>query len=143
MIIKFEILSLFRLSKRSDDNRLLSPNGQRRTIPVSVFAPAKNSVPNPSSLTTSPTNESNMNYNSESQQPEQQTSSYSPTDGDSSYNTINNENELNTKLSSTNLALKSSSGNLLNELSLTNDKYDTSKKMNVFERLFRGHKKKV
>jgi hypothetical protein len=30
----------------------------------------------------------------------------------------------------------------MNELSLTNDKHEHNKKMNVFERLFRGHKKK-
>jgi len=50
---------------------------------------------------------------------------------------------MNTKLSSSNPSLKSSTGNLLNELSFTNEKVENGKKMNVFERLFRGHKKKV
>ena len=57
--------------------------------------------------------------------------------------TIKHENDMNTKLSSSNPSLKSSTGNLLNELSFTNEKVENGKKMNVFERLFRGHKKKV
>jgi hypothetical protein len=78
--------------------------------------------------------------NCESQQDPQ--TSYSSV-GDSIYTAINNENELNNKLSLTNSTLKTSTGNLLNDISLTNDKHDNSKKMNVFERLFRGHKKKI
>ncbi len=126
---------------------IISPNGQRRNIPVSVFAPAK--LENKSSVSippssTSPTNESTLTQNGESQQQQQQVSesSHSST-GDSSYTTTNNVNEINNKLSSTNSVLKSSTGDILNELSLANDKHDNSKKMNVFERLFRGHKKKV
>lgn len=56
------------------------------------------------------------------------------------------DDEMNLKLSSMSPVLKSSTGNLLKELSLATDKQDqnnSSKKMNVFERLFRGHKKKV
>jgi hypothetical protein len=134
--------------KRSDDNRVVSPNGQRRTIPVSVFAPAKleNKRPAPPIPTSSasPTSETTTSNNNESQQDEhqQQPLSHSST-GDSSYSTINNENEMKTKLSTTNSSLKSSTGNLLNEFSLTHDKHETNKKMNVFERLFRGHKKKA
>ncbi len=124
----------------------LSPNGQRRNIPVSVFAPAKlenkRSAPVvPSS--TSPINDSNTTYNCELQEQQQTSSSSLSSTGDSSYTTINNENEINNKLSSTNPTLKSSTGDILNEISLANDKHDTSKKMNVFERLFRGHKKKI
>jgi hypothetical protein len=139
-LFKFFILN-FRSSKRSDDNRILSPAGQRRNIPVSVFAPAKpdNKRPAPAPPSSiSPTNDPTSTYNPES--PEQ--IAYSST-GDSSSPTINNENEMNNKLSSTNSALKLSTGNLLNDFPLTADKHDNNKKMNVFERLFRGNKKKV
>jgi hypothetical protein len=106
----------FRVSKRIDDNRLLSPNGQRRNIPVSVFAPAKldNKRPAPAPPA----------YNFESQQ-QQQASYLSRLSA--------NENELNSK---------KSSGKPLNEYSVPTDKHDNTKKMNVFERLFRGNKKK-
>ncbi|CAF3707147.1 unnamed protein product [Rotaria sordida] len=146
---------LNRSSKRSDDNRLVSPTGQRRNIPVSVFSPAKHdnkrSTTVPSS-STSPTNDSNSINNCESQheqqeqeqEQEQQISSSSRSStGDGCYTIINNTNEMHNKLSTTNSSLKTSTGNILDELSLTNDKHDNTKKMNVFERLFRGHKKKV
>lgn len=112
-------------------NRLLSPQGQRRSIPVSVFAPAKrlnSSLSSPTS--TSPTNETLSTDPNESQ-------------NNQNFSTIQHENDINTKLSSSNSSLKSSTGNLLNELSFTNEKHDHGKKMNVFERLFRGHKNKV
>ena len=50
---------------------------------------------------------------------------------------------MNKKISTTGTNLKSSTENILSELAFSNDRHDTSKKMNVFERLFRGHKKKV
>ncbi|CAF3229974.1 unnamed protein product [Rotaria sp. Silwood2] len=142
---------LNRSSKRSDENRLISPTGQRRNIPVSVFSPAKHdnkrSVP-VSSSSTSPTDDSTSinNCDSQNEQQEQlQQTSYSSrsSTGDGSYTAINNTNDMTNKLSTTNSALKTSTGNILDELSLTNDKHDNTKKMNVFERLFRGHKKKV
>jgi hypothetical protein len=37
---------------------------------------------------------------------------------------------------------KKPTGNHLNEHSVPTDKHDNAKKMNVFERLFRGNKKK-
>jgi len=104
-----------RISRRLDDNRLVSPTGQRRNVPVSVFAPAKldNKRPAPAPPT----------YNYESQQ---QTSYLS--------RLSTNEHEMNNNRKST--------GSLLNEYSVPTDKHDNTKKMNVFERLFRGNKKK-
>jgi hypothetical protein len=101
---------------RPSNNRLVSPSSQRRNIPVSVFAPAKLDNKRPAPAPPS--------FNYESQSP----TSYSPRD---------NENEMNTKS-----ARKTSTGNLRNDLSHTTDKHDHNKKMNVFERLFRGNKKK-
>jgi hypothetical protein len=109
------------VSKRSDDTRLLSPTGQRRTVPVSVFAPAKLDNKRPAPAPPS------FNYESQPQ------TAYSSTI-DSSYTTINNEN------SSINVGLKTPTENLINGYSHPVDKHD--KKMNVFERLFRGNKKK-
>lgn len=129
----FSILTFFRSS-----NRLLSPQGQRRTIPVSVFAPAKrlnSSVSSPTS--TSPTNETLSIDQIESSNEQDKSIE------NQHLSTIKHENDMNTKLSSSNPSLKSSTGNLLNELSFTNEKVENGKKMNVFERLFRGHKKKV
>jgi hypothetical protein len=105
-----------------DDNRLVSPSGQRRNIPVSVFSPAKldNKRPAPAPPA----------YNYESQQPTSYLSRLSTT-----------EHELPIKSSSSS-GLKTPTGNLLNEYPLTTDKHDNTKKMNVFERLFRGNKKK-
>ena len=139
---------LFRSSKRTDDQRLLSPPTQRRQIPVSVFSPAKNETKRPApiqSSSTTPINEPVSTCNGESHEEEEhqlQQPSQSPT-GDSSYTTLNNENEMNKKISTTGTNLKSSTENILSELAFSNDRHDTSKKMNVFERLFRGHKKKV
>ncbi|CAM4740130.1 unnamed protein product [Rotaria magnacalcarata] len=136
---------LHRSTKRPEENRLVSPAGQRRNVPVSVFSSAKheNKRPVPSS-STSPTNDSGSINNGESPlEPQRQNSYSSQSTGDSSYPTMNNGHEMNTKLSPTNPALKTSTGNILDELALTHDKHDSSKKMNVFERLFRGHKKKV
>jgi len=58
-----------------------------------------------------------------------------------------NEHEMiNSRTSSTNSDRKTPTGNILNEFTLTTDKHDNNnkdnKKMNVFERLFRGNKKK-
>ncbi|CAF1512856.1 unnamed protein product [Rotaria sp. Silwood1] len=140
-------IDLHRSSKRSEDNRLISPTGQRRNIPVSVFSPAKHDTKRPvPSSSTSPTDDSASINNGDSQhEQEQQQTSYSSrsSTGDGSYTAMNNTNEMNNKLSTTNSALKTSTGNILDELSLTNEKHDNTKKMNVFERLFRGHKKKV
>jgi hypothetical protein len=112
---------------------------------VSVFAPAKLDNKRPAPVppsSVSPTDDSTATYTCESQQDQTSHLSRSST-GDSSYTTINNENEINKKLSTTNSTLKTSKENILNELSYPHDKHDTNKKMNVFERLFRGHKKKV
>ena len=135
---------LSRSAKRADDSRVLSPNVQRRNVPVSVFVPAKldSKRPAPAPPTSpSPTMDLTSIYNQESQQQNLHSSRSSM--GDGSQTTPINENEMNSKLSSMNVALKSSTGNLLKEFSLSTDKHDSSKKMNVFERLFRGHKKKV
>ncbi len=120
----------FRPSRRSDDNRLLSPNGQRRNIPVSVFSPAKldNKRPAPAPPPT---------YPYESQQPTSYLSRL-PTN-DHSYPTKLNEHEMNNKPSS---GVKTPTGTLLNDFSVPTDKHDHTKKMNVFERLFRANKKK-
>jgi hypothetical protein len=56
-----------------------------------------------------------------------------------------NEHEINSRTSSTNSDRKTPTGNIMNEFTLTTDKNDNNKdnkKMNVFERLFRGNKKK-
>lgn len=114
-----------RTSRRTDDNRVLSPTGQRRNVPVSVFSPAKldNKRPAPAPPT--------MNYESQ-----QQTSYLS--------RTSSNEQELNSSSNNNNNNNnRKSTGNLLNEYSShSTDKHDNTKKMNVFERLFRGNKKK-
>lgn len=143
----------FRGSKRSDESRILSPTGQRRNVPVSVFSTAKQdhkrSAPVISPSSSSPTNDSNSTNNGESfhdeqeSQQQQQRSFSSRSTDDSNCNTSSNGNEINNKLSTTNTSLKSSTGNILDELSLSHERHDTNKKMNVFERLFRGHKKKV
>ena len=135
-------MSNCRSSKRSDEIHLVSPTGQRRNIPVSVFVPAKpenkHPVPFPSSSTSS-----TKNYESQLE-PKQMSYSTRSSTSDSSYTSINNENETNNKLSAIHSTLQTSTGNILDELSLTNDKHDNiNKKMNVFERLFRGHKKKL
>jgi hypothetical protein len=115
-----------------DDNRLVSPSGQRRNIPVSVFSSAKNPAPPP------PT------YNYESQQQASYLSRLSSTN-DQNYSVKPNEHEMNNKPSSSSSSssgLKTPTGNFLNEYSHPTDKHDNTKKMNVFERLFRGNKKK-
>jgi len=106
-----------------DDNRLLSPNGQRRNVPVSVFAPAKldNKRPAPAPPT----------FNYESQQSTSNSSRLST-----------NDNRYSTKMTEHEMTKKSSPANLVNEFSVATDKHDNIKKMNVFERLFRGNKKK-
>ena len=141
-------MSNFRSSKRLDENRLVSPTGQRRNVPVSVFVPAKPENKHPAhfpSSSTSSANDSSSTNNCESQlEPKQISYSTRSSTGDSSYTSINNENDMNNKLSTMHSTLKTSTENILDELSLTNDKHDNiNKKMNVFERLFRGHKKKL
>ena len=131
----------FRLSKRSDDHRILSPAGQRRTIPISVFAPAKHESKPSTASSPTPSNECNLNYNSESHL--EQPATFTSSNNESHHLNLNYETELLPKYSPNNSVLETSSGSLLNELSLTQDKHDHNKKMNVFERLFRGHKKKV
>lgn len=128
---------------------MVSPAGQRRHIPVSVFSPAKlenkRHAPVPPS-SSSPINDSNSVHNGEShpEQPEQQTP-YSPRSSadENHYTNLNHDHEITNKLSTMNPSLKTSTGNILDELSVANDKHDNNKKMNVFERLFRGYKKKV
>ncbi len=123
----------FRTSRRLDDNRLLSPTGQRRNIPVSVFSPAKLDNKRPAPAPPSST------YNYESQQQPSYLSRLPTTDHN--YSGKSNEHELTNKPSSSS-GLKTPTGNILNEYSLPTDKHDSTKKMNVFERLFRGNKKK-
>ena len=114
---------MLRTSRRLEDNRLVSPNGQRRNIPVSVFSPAKLDNKRPAPAPPAPA------YSYESQQPTSYLSRL-PT----------SEHELPSKPSSS--GVKTPTGNLLNEYPLASDKHDNTKKMNVFERLFRGNKKK-
>jgi len=77
-------------------------------------------------------------FNYESQQPTSYLSRLST--NDNNYPTKINEHEINNKTSS---GLKTPpTSNLLNEFSIPTDKHDNTKKMNVFERLFRGNKKK-
>src|ERR1700722_1047600 len=110
----------FRTPKRSDDNRLLSPSGQRRNIPVSVFSPAKldNKRPAPAPPI----------FNYESQQPTSYLSRLST--NDNNYPTKINEHEMKSGLKTP------PTNNLHNEFSIPTDKHDNPKKMNVFERLF-------
>lgn len=113
-----------------DDNRLVSPTGQRRNIPVSVFSPAKleNKRPAPAP----------PGYSYESQQGPSYLSRLA--NADQSYPTKSNDQT--SSISSS--TMKTSGGSsLLKEYSSSNDKPDTTKKMNVFERLFRGNKKKT
>jgi hypothetical protein len=115
-------LIYFRASRRSDDNRLTSPNNQRRNIPVSVFAPTKldNKRPAPAPPT----------FNYKSQSPP-------------SYSSLLSTNDTEIEMNNNKPPRKASTGSLLHEFSHTTDKHDhNNKKMNVFERLFRGNKKK-
>ncbi|CAF1464203.1 unnamed protein product, partial [Rotaria sordida] len=116
--------------RRSDDNRYISPNTQRRNIPVSVFAPAKldNKRPAPAPPTS--------NFESQNQL------SYSSRINDNNSMMKLNENQMNKKISSTNSNVNIPTNIVMNEFNLTTDKQDNNKKMNVFERLFRGNKKK-
>ncbi|CAF3610328.1 unnamed protein product [Rotaria sordida] len=121
---------LNRTVRRSDDNRYVSPNTQRRNIPVSVFAPAKldNKRPAPAPPTS--------NFESQNQL------SYSSRINDNNSMMKLNENQMNKKISSTNSNVNIPTNIVMNEFNLTTDKQDNNKKMNVFERLFRGNKKK-
>lgn len=122
----------FRTSRRLDDNRFVSPSGQRRNIPVSVFAPAKldNKRPAPAPPTTT-------TLNSESQNQTSFLTRSSTSDNNSSIKS----NECK-KSSSSDLGVRNSNNMVVNEFTIPADKQDTNKKMNVFERLFRGNKKK-
>lgn len=117
-----------RPSRRLEDNRLVSPTGQRRNIPVSVFSPAKleNKRPAPAP----------PGYVYESQQGPSYLSRLA--NADQTYPTKSNE-QTSSMSSST---IKTPSSSLLKEYSSSAEKPDTTKKMNVFERLFRGNKKK-
>ncbi|CAM4937193.1 unnamed protein product [Rotaria socialis] len=123
---------LNRSARRLDDSRFVSPTGQRRNIPVSVFAPAKIDNKRPAPAPPTPSSESHNQI------------PYSPrslaTDNGSS--TKLNENFMNKKSPSSDSGARTPTGMTTNEFSLVTDKLDTSKKMNVFERLFRGNKKK-
>ncbi|CAF1146701.1 unnamed protein product [Adineta steineri] len=127
-----------RTPRRTDEHRRSSPTGQRRNIPVSVFSPAKHDTKRPAPAP--PT------YNYESQQPTSYSARLSTNDNHYTHKT--NEQDVDNKISSTNSDLKTSTGNLMNEFTTTTDKHDNNnnnnnnKKMNVFERLFRGNKKK-
>ncbi|CAF0802429.1 unnamed protein product [Rotaria sp. Silwood1] len=125
---------LSRTQRRSDDNRYVSPNSQRRNIPVSVFAPAKldNKRPAPAPPIS----------NFESQNQTFYTSRSLTNDNNNNSTMKINENQMNKKLSSTNSGIKTPTNIVMNDFTLANDKQDNNKKMNVFERLFRGNKKK-
>ncbi|CAF3722548.1 unnamed protein product [Rotaria sp. Silwood1] len=127
---------LSRTQRRSDDNRYVSPNSQRRNIPVSVFAPAKldNKRPAPAPPIS----------NFESQNQTFYTSRSLTNDNNNNNNSTMkiNENQMNKKLSSTNSGIKTPTNIVMNDFTLATDKQDNNKKMNVFERLFRGNKKK-
>ncbi|CAM4776618.1 unnamed protein product [Rotaria magnacalcarata] len=124
---------LNRSARRLDDSRFVSPTGQRRSIPVSVFSPAKIDNKRPAPAPPTPSSESHNQI------------PYSPrplaTDNGSS--TKLNENLMIKKSSSSDSGARTPTGMTTNEFSLVTDKHDTSKKMNVFERLFRGNKKKT
>ena len=120
-----------RPSRRFEDNRLVSPTGQRRNIPVSVFSPAKldNKRPAPAP----------PGYNYESQQGTSYLTRLAS--ADQSYPTRSHD-QTSSILSSSSSTIKTPTGSLLKEYSSGTDKADSTKKMNVFERLFRGNKKK-
>lgn len=134
-----------RSTKRSDENRLLSPPAQRRPVPVSVFSPAKpeSKRPAPAPPKVVPATDESTSIPSEN--PPTPTTSEPLSSSDANPSTVSiNDDEINVKpITSMSSTLKSSTGNLLKELSLTNDSANLNKKMNVFERLFRGHKKKI
>jgi hypothetical protein len=118
----------FRATKRSDDNRLVSPSSQRRPIPVSVFSPAK--VDSKRSAPALPLNfdesHSSLLYASRSS------------------TTINSDDDFHRKLTATRInGSKTPTGFQINDYSFNSDKPDSTKKMNVFERLFRSNKKKT
>ena len=115
-------------------NRVLSPPGQRRNIPVSVFSPAKLDTKRPAPAPPA--------FNYESQH--QTLYSSRPSAVDNEYTTETYDDDMHRKISSTNSnGSKTPTGLHTNEYSLsTSEKHDHGKKMNVFERLFRGNKKK-
>lgn len=119
------------MPRRADDNRYVSPSTQRRNIPVSVFAPAKldNKRPAPAPPISHFESQQQTSYSSRS------------LNNDSSTTMKIHEQQMNRKMSSTNSGVTTPTSNVSNEFSPTTDKHD-NKKMNVFERLFRGNKKK-
>ncbi|UJR15369.1 hypothetical protein I4U23_002317 [Adineta vaga] len=131
-----------RTPRRTDEQRRSSPPNQRRNVPVSVFSPAKldNKRPAPAPPT----------YTYESQQQLSYPVRIPTTD--TVYSSKSNEHEIETKISSTNSDPTTSTANMINEFTISTDKHDNTtnnnnpitnnKKMNVFERLFRGNKKK-
>ena len=105
---------LFRNTKRIEDGRVLSPPTQRRSVPVSVFTPAKAETKRYES-------QSSTGYSSRS-------STIEP-----DYLNRSTDDEYRRKI-----GLKTPT----NEFPQSTEKQEHGKKMNVFERLFRGNKKK-
>lgn len=116
-----------------DDHRLVSPGSQRRHIPVSVFSPAKPDYKRPAPAPPS----------SSSEVQRQSSLSSRSVSSESSSTNRPNELQINKKTTPTNSGVKTPTKNNTNEFSLATDKHDNNKKMNVFERLFRGNKKKA
>ncbi|CAF0997059.1 unnamed protein product [Adineta ricciae] len=118
--------------RRAEEQRRSPPN-QRRNVPVSVFAPAKleNKRPAPAPPTHAYESQPQLSYPARI-----------PTT-DTIYPGKSTEHDIEVKLSSTSADLKTSTevpnpaDNHVNNNSAANNK-----KMNVFERLFRGNKKK-
>ncbi|CAF0953181.1 unnamed protein product, partial [Didymodactylos carnosus] len=140
-----------KLQKRVEIDRILSPNSHRRNIPVSVFVPAKTEkrpAPAPpqqqqqsTQISSSQSTDNSINFNQQ----------YSPamlTNGNNSYYSddrlITSKPPPTPGVKSSIIPNSSSLSNFNNGgLDSTKQQQHDSKKMNVFERLFRGNKKKL